>query len=296
VRSVCPDLADAPEVGSIGDSHVENFGLWRDREGRLVWGVNDYDEAAVTSWPFDLVRLAASALIACAHRREGADLAKAILHGYRRGLDAPRPFVLQQKRLWLRDLFAAGRKEREAFWGEILSAPGDGDPDRAFAAALVASLPEQGIEAVFARRRAGVGSLGRLRLVAAVADWRGGPVARGAKAVLPSCWDRKGVSGAGYALAFGRYRAPDPWLRVAEGAVIRRLAPDSRKLELQAEKDHVRRRLLKAMGRDIAAVHAADERRIAAVRADLEGRPKDWLVEAARATVVATERDWKDWR
>jgi uncharacterized protein (DUF2252 family) len=24
---------------------VENFGAWRDVEGRLIWGINDFDEA-----------------------------------------------------------------------------------------------------------------------------------------------------------------------------------------------------------------------------------------------------------
>ncbi|HEY1605234.1 MAG TPA: DUF2252 family protein [Allosphingosinicella sp.] len=295
-RSICPGLTGAPDIDSVGDAHVENFGLWRDGEGRLVWGVNDYDEAAPAPWPLDLVRLAASALIAFPRRHEAAEIGDAILHGYRRGLEAPRPFVLQQKRLWLRDLFAASRKEREAFWAELLSAPPEPEPDPEFAAALVASLPEKGIEAGFARRRAGIGSLGRLRLVAAAAHWRGGPVAREAKAALPSCWDRKGSAGAGYALASGRYRSPDPWLRVTGGAIVRRLAPDSRKLALGHEKDPVRRRLLKAMGRDIAAVHAADAARIAAVRADLDRHPPGWLADAALAVAEATERDWKDWR
>ena len=30
---------------SVGDLHVENFGTWRDSEGRLIWGINDFDEA-----------------------------------------------------------------------------------------------------------------------------------------------------------------------------------------------------------------------------------------------------------
>ncbi len=224
------------------------------------------------------------------------EFGEALLHGYRRGLEAPRPFVLQLKRLWLRDLFAAHGKARTAFWHEILSAPPDAHPDPDFAAAVVDALPEDGIQAIFAKRQAGIGSLGRLRLVAAKAHWRGGPVAREAKAVLPSCWDRNSVAGAGYALAAGRYRAPDPWLRVTGGAVVRRLAPDSRKLELRAEKDHVRYRLLKAMGRDIAAIHAAEEGNTASIRADLDRRPTDWLAKAAQATAEATERDWKDWR
>ncbi|MEA3003330.1 MAG: hypothetical protein QOH81_2118 [Sphingomonadales bacterium] len=295
-RDICPDLADAPDVASIVDSHIGNFGLWRDREGRLVWGVNDYDEGARTPWPFDLVRLAASSLVQMGHRRGAAPDAEAIVEGYRRGLEHPRPFVLQRDRLWLRGLVSADRRHREAFWDELLSAPPDEQPDEGFASLLAGALPEKGIGIVFARRRAGVGSLGRLRLVAAASNWRGGPVAREAKAVVPSCWDRDGEPGGGYALAFGRYRAPDPWLRLEGGAVLRRLAPDSRKLDLGEADGRARRRLLKAMGRDIAAVHAADEGCLASVRADLAARPKQWLAEAARAAAEATERDWKAWR
>ena len=51
---VCPDLDRVPHLLSIGDLHVENFGTWRDIDGRLVWGVNDFDEACVypytSSW------------------------------------------------------------------------------------------------------------------------------------------------------------------------------------------------------------------------------------------------------
>ena len=61
---VCEALADAPPVPAVGDLHVENFGTWRDAEGRLVWGVNDFDEAAKLPWPNDLVRLAVSAILA----------------------------------------------------------------------------------------------------------------------------------------------------------------------------------------------------------------------------------------
>src|SRR5436305_10185592 len=42
----CADLASAPRVLAVGDLHAENFGTWRDAEGRLAWGVNDLDEAA----------------------------------------------------------------------------------------------------------------------------------------------------------------------------------------------------------------------------------------------------------
>jgi uncharacterized protein (DUF2252 family) len=42
----CPDLAEAPVLLAVGDLHIENFGTWRDVDGRLVWGVNDFDEAS----------------------------------------------------------------------------------------------------------------------------------------------------------------------------------------------------------------------------------------------------------
>src|SRR5215471_560685 len=61
---VCPDLAKAPEVLIVGDLHVENFGTWRDTEGRLVWGVNDFDEAWPGAYAVDLVRLVTSAYLA----------------------------------------------------------------------------------------------------------------------------------------------------------------------------------------------------------------------------------------
>src|SRR5262245_66655470 len=45
--AVCAKIADAPRIMAIGDLHVENFGTWRDHEGRLIWGINDLDEAAI---------------------------------------------------------------------------------------------------------------------------------------------------------------------------------------------------------------------------------------------------------
>ena len=46
IYRVCPDLKERADVLAVGDVHVENFGTWRDAEGRLVWGMNDFDEAA----------------------------------------------------------------------------------------------------------------------------------------------------------------------------------------------------------------------------------------------------------
>ena len=46
---------------AVGDIHIENFGTWRDNDGRLIWGVNDFDEAAEMPYALDLVRLTTSA-------------------------------------------------------------------------------------------------------------------------------------------------------------------------------------------------------------------------------------------
>ena len=78
-------IAKAPRLLGVGDAHVENFGTWRDREGRLVWGVNDFDEAAVLPYTNDLVRLAVSGLLARASgdlRMAAQDIFEALLLGY----------------------------------------------------------------------------------------------------------------------------------------------------------------------------------------------------------------------
>jgi uncharacterized protein (DUF2252 family) len=63
---VCPRLAERDEdvLLAVGDLHVENFGVWRDSRQRLVWGINDFDDACELPFTSDLVRLAASALLA----------------------------------------------------------------------------------------------------------------------------------------------------------------------------------------------------------------------------------------
>ena len=63
---VCLSCDRASQVLALGDLHIENFGTWRDIEGRLVWGVNDFDEACELPHTLDLVRLAASAHLAIA--------------------------------------------------------------------------------------------------------------------------------------------------------------------------------------------------------------------------------------
>ena len=60
----CSDLSKAPQVHAIGDLHIDSFGTWRDSEGRLCWGVDDFDEAFPLPYTNDLVRLARSVKVA----------------------------------------------------------------------------------------------------------------------------------------------------------------------------------------------------------------------------------------
>src|SRR5450432_3863687 len=79
------DVADAPTVLAVGDLHVANYGTWRDSEGRLIWGINDFDEVYPLPYTLDLVRLAASAHLAteASHLAiEEADACDSILLGY----------------------------------------------------------------------------------------------------------------------------------------------------------------------------------------------------------------------
>ena len=60
---VCSDLAKATRVLAVGDLHIASFGTWRDGFGRLIWGIDDFDEAYSLPYTCDLVRLAVSAVI-----------------------------------------------------------------------------------------------------------------------------------------------------------------------------------------------------------------------------------------
>lgn len=164
---------------------------------------------------------------------------------------------------------------------------------------MVASLPKGAENIRFASRVAGIGSLGRPRYVA-VAFWRGGRVLREAKALVPSAWiwAHGGKSGASHflALANGKYRAPDPFLDVHDKFIFRRIAADSRKIELVDAGGSIRVNVLQAMGFDLGSIHAAGSPGIHALRADLRKRPRGWLNAAAKTAVAAVKRDYEEWR
>ena len=186
IPTLCPDLMDAPKVLAVGDMHLENFGTWRDADGRLVWGVNDFDEAAIMPYPLDLVRLAASIRLAPKLDVSNTAAAEALLKGYRAGLDQPQPALLYEGETWLRPYAERPDDRPEKFWNEVAEYPKAKPPPK-IAKRLIASLPDDVESVRFCSRVAGGGSLGRPRYVA-VAFWRGGHILREAKALVPSAW------------------------------------------------------------------------------------------------------------
>src|SRR5262249_42198182 len=130
--SYCDDLNSAPQVLAVGDLHTDNFGTWRDVEARLVWGINDFDEAYPLPYTLDLVRLATSACMALDVDYESKteeDVAGPILAGYKAGLKSGgRPFVLAEDNGWLRDLMLENLKYPEKFWKKFDELPDETKP------------------------------------------------------------------------------------------------------------------------------------------------------------------------
>lgn len=301
----CPDCATAPEVLGIGDLHVENFGTWRDIEGRLIWGVNDFDEVAWLPYTCDLVRLATSAHLAITaeHLKIAPEHAcKAILRGYRAGLKSGgRAFVLAEHHAALRETAVERLKQPELFWQklEALRSLRAKIPSSA-TRALRKMLPERELKYRVVHRVSGLGSLGRRRFVA-LADWHGGSVAREAKELTDSAWKWFKPGGKKpmilYQAALERARrCPDPFVRVYGRWLVRRLAPDCSRIELSTlPATHDAVRLLDAMGWETANIHLGSaEARV--LQADLRQRKPTWLHSAALAMVHSVTADWKDWK
>jgi Uncharacterized protein conserved in bacteria (DUF2252) len=306
-RHCCPHLASTPVVLGVGDLHVENYGTWRDAEGRLVWGVNDFDEATLVPYAVDLVRLATSAGLAANAHDLSADLkdaAGALVAGYTEGLAGPaRPFVLAERHAALRQMATSEPRDPVRFWAKMQALPEvapDAYPPDGVRAVLAALPSDEVIDTTTRSRRAGLGSLGRPRLVA-LAEWRGAKVAREVKSLLPSAWDW--VAGTPepeihYATIMDHARrCPDPFTAVRDRWLVRRLAPDCARIvlaDLPAARDEST--LLHAMGSELANIHRGTPDGGPQILSDLAGRHPGWLLSAAERMVADTVADWTAWR
>lgn len=303
---VCEELAEAPRVLAIGDLHVENFGTWRDQEGRLVWGINDFDEAYNLPYTNDLVRLAVSALLASESDHLNLKLKEAcdaILTGYMDGLrSGGQPFVLSERHPWLREIATNSLRDPGRFWRTMHAFPvvKHAIPQPA-QRALQQLMPDPGLSSRIRRRVAGLGSLGRPRYVA-ITEWQGGAIAREAKALAPSActWVREGREDATilYQTIMNQaIRSRDPFVQVQGNWLVRRLSPFCSRMELAVlPKTRDESRLLHAMGWETANVHLGSRKMQQIVRRDLSRRKAKWLRTATKVMVQATRTDWKEWR
>ncbi len=303
---ICPELAAAPRVLGVGDLHVENFGTWRDGEGRLVWGVNDFDEACTLPYTNDLVRLAVSIQLAVAANHLACDIGAAcaaLLAGYQEAFaKGGRAFLLAEHHGWLRDLATSRLRDPVQYWARLSQWPAAAGPvPGEVARALRRALPEPRLPCRIVHRQAGLGSLGRRRFTV-LAEWRGGLIAREAKELTASAWQWERADRCGtklwYRTAVGQaVRAPDPFLGFHGQWVLRRLAPDCSRIELSAlprTKDELK--LVQAMGWETANIHLGRANARRAVAADLRKRPANWLRKGTAAMATATLADWKQWR
>jgi hypothetical protein len=296
----CPEEARAPKTLAVGDLHLENFGTWRDVEGRLIWGINDFDEAWPLPYTNDLIRLTTSLLFAeiVCDARAGAD---EILNGYIAALEeGGRPFALAEHHPVLREIATHRLHQPEHYWEKLHALPEVADEPPAGALKAIARLmPASGLHWHVAHRIAGLGSLGRERYVA-VAEWNGGSIAREAKALAPSAclWAERGQGSAAILyqkILDSAIRAKDPFVRFDKRWIVRRLAPDCSRIELAAlPKERDERRLLYAMGYETANVHLGNAK-ARVIAKDLKSRPRGWLYKAARRMEKAVLEDFQDY-
>ncbi|HEV3060473.1 MAG TPA: DUF2252 family protein [Vicinamibacterales bacterium] len=302
----CPDLRDAPRVLAIGDLHVDSFGTWRDAEGRLCWGVDDFDDAYPLAYTNDLVRLAASARIVIDDDRLAMsfrDACDAILEGYRGTLrQGGCPIVLGEREVTLERLGIAALKPPEDFWPKLQALPHVRRPLRSDARrALEHALPEPGLKYSVVTRTTGMGSLGQQRF-AAIAMWKGGLVAREVKSMVPSAlaWldGRVNRDESYYERALdGAVRSRDPFQSITGAWLVRRLSPDANPIEIiDLPKKRDEAVLLQSMGIEAANVHLGSRRQTRRILADLQRRKANWLRAAARAMADVVHDEWKTFR
>jgi uncharacterized protein (DUF2252 family) len=303
---ICKKAAEAPVVLSVGDLHASNFGTWRNADHELVWGINDFDEAAFLPYTQDLIRLATSVELASETQRLKINLEEAcdaILDGYRSGLEkGGRPFLMDQEGEWLQKAYGKSELQTDKYWEKLDQCPNmEREVPVGVRSRLEAELPSQGMAYRLLHRQAGVGSLGRPRYTA-LAMWQDGFVAVEVKALIPSAalWVQNRAQGAviQYEEILARaVRSLDPLLKADQSWVIRGLGPDRSRIglsELGPERDETR--MMRAMGRETANIHLGTRSVVQEILKDLKDRRSDWLKKSAQDMVEMTIKDWKVWK
>lgn len=304
---ICPELADAPKVRSVGDLHIDNFGTWKDRLKRVIWGVNDFDEAYKLPYTNDLVRLMTSANLMRSqdHLQIGLkEACETVLDGYRQALkDGGKPFVLTGRNTRLAQIARSQMPDGGKYWdhlmGQLHGSSGKDLPGSA-TRALQRVLPDTHDAITWGHRQAGEGSLGRQRWVA-VTEEGGNHFAGEAKAQLPSAnYFAQGKDGGrSYynSTIENAVRFPDPYVKADGTWIGRRLGPEHAKIEL-GDLPSIRdeKLLLWSMGYETANIHLGTKGAANKILTDMDNRDNSWLVDAVKAMTKSTLSDRSDWK
>jgi hypothetical protein len=315
--AVCPRLAERDEdvLLVVGDLHVENFGVWRDSRQRLVWGVNDFDDACELPFTSDLVRLATSVLLAAAQASVEVSTKRVcalLLEGYGAGLGAEgKPILLSDDRhSALVKLTKDTQENPKTFWKKKLD-PKDNpridaaDLPKGLEDMFRASFPPGASPAFHAQRSpGGLGSLGRRRFSAVEKAKSGARHAREAKALVPSAlywWKgQDGMPSQTATLLQHAVRDPDPHFQVHDHWLVRQLAPDVAKIEMPENEDDKRLALapalLRLMGQETANIHLGSRSRTALEKLlNRLDRHEQWFPAATERMVDCTAQDFAQW-
>ena len=324
-NDACTEWARAEPVTAVGDLHIQNFGSWRDGRGRLIWGVNDYDETATMSFAIDLVRLAASAELASEIIPDCeltlSEICETIRDGYLAGLEGGgEPFVLERRHAWLLRLVRAILKEPKRFWKAWLidktQTIAEEKLPRQLATLLREALPS-GAEVEFRELKLGVtkglGSLGHHRFFS-YTEHQGGPMAAEGKSVALSAaiWANGQSKGEIQMekLLRAEGRPISPGTMIHQGWLIRPLMSDCGRIDLSllnVDPDPTavnldQDRLLTAMGFEIANLHllsaSADRLRkaVAEFRVPAFRKTTENMIDLVRADYKAWRKHWRDAR
>ena len=305
-----------PVVLSVGDVHVENFGTWRGKDGKLVWGINDADDACRLPWTSDVVRLGVSVCLALGDNAVAEAVPEtacdSVLAGYAAAMAAmaaPGAALVTEGHGVYRLVKEIILDETlEDFWQDedAKKQPAQNIPGSAVAV-LTPALPVTDAGLVFLEPKPaeppGTGSMGKRRYYAA-ASIKGERLMREAKPAVPSglAW-AGGTSddGSTAALLASTHRVPDPTQQLDRGWIVRGLSRDAGKMKFKklAEKKASPEELeclLQSMGRELAGLHRSggDDNLRAAILTDLETRATDgaWLrkLVAEQSALVKQDR------
>jgi hypothetical protein len=239
-------------------------------------------------------------------KAEPSDVFEQLSAGYRECVSAGgEPLVLMERHGELRRMATQELRQPAEFWKRMeakIAKPGGDLPDglcRAFRKLLPASV-EPAYRVL--REPKGLGSLGRRRFLA-LATWEGGLIAREAKDVVPSAvlWAAKERAGKGNPwlekTVSAAVRCEDPFYTVKGRWLVRRLAPDCSRIDLEELKHHENfSSLLYSMGWETANIHLGTPKIRRDLLAALRRLPAKWLEEASHIMLEKSLEDWRAFR